>query len=92
MSPRKSTPSGVRRRPIMFTEYQLSAMATFIALYLDDFEGRDGIMVPRIREISQKVDAELDRRGVESMLVGRDPLIGTPRTVVGPFRPPRGRR
>ena len=88
---RNPTPSGARRRPIMLTDHQLSALATFLVLYLDDFATQDGHDVTRIREIMAKADAELDRRAIDGpILYARDPIVGLPVPVVGPIR--RGRR
>lgn len=82
-----------RRRPLQLTDPQLSALAHFLVLYLDDFASDDGRDVPRVREIARKVDAEMDRRDIVGpVLVGRDALTGIPVTIVAPIRVPRRRR
>jgi hypothetical protein len=80
-------PNGRRRRPLSLTDRQLEGLAAFVAEYLDDWTERDGMTVPRIREVQAKIDAELDHRDLAGpVIVGRDALIGTPVAVVGPFR------
>jgi len=76
-----------RRRPLSLTDRQLQSMALFVAWYIDDFSERDGMDVPRVREFAGKVDAELAWRSLDPpVIVGRDPIVGTPTAVIGPFR------
>jgi hypothetical protein len=83
-----------RRRPLSLTDPQFQALDVALAEILeiqDDLTPRD---LQRLREVHRKVQDELawrDLPAVDVVMVGRDPLTGLPREVVGPIRRVRRR-